>query len=118
MILESPVIGYRNYVNALEKVYGDDWRSATTSDKDGCLGVLIVRALLDGTIPRLDVLSRRLGIESGTLQSPFMRLSLNGVFNRVYFDESLTNGDKHAWCYYAGIASGATGNVQIFRKEK
>lgn len=96
------------------RVIGSDWREFSYNDIDGALGVAIVRSVLDGVRSDLRELESHLGVESGLLRSPFIRLSLNGVFmrSRIHDDrKALNRNELLAWCQYAGIASGATGNV-------
>lgn len=103
----------------IRKICGDGWRNLSFPDIDGAWGVAIVRSVLDGVgVSRepwmLRQIATHLGVQQPDLQDAFTRLNLNGVFlrDRIYGDrKSLNNNDLHAWCQYAGIASGATGNV-------
>lgn len=110
----------------IRKIYGEGWRNFSSPDIDGAWGVAIVRSILDGVAaPRepwmLRQIATHLGIQQYELQTAFTRLNLNGVFlrDRIYKDrKALNNNDVHAWGQYAGIASGATGNVIIHPKKR
>jgi len=110
----------------VRKICGEGWRNLPSPDIDGAFGVAIVRSILDGVAaPREPWMLRQivthLGVQQHELQTAFTRLNLNGVFlrDRIYGDrKALNNNDIHAWCQYAGIASGATGNVIVSPKEK
>jgi len=100
--------------SAVVRVHGEKWRELPERDIDGAWGVAIVRSVLDGVSPNLHDLGFHLGVHSDSLRSAFMRLSMNGVFLRdqIYKDrKDLNRNDMLAWCWYAGLASGATGNV-------
>lgn len=103
----------QSYENLLTYLFGD-WRTWSPSEMQGVYGVLIIRCVLDGARLDLHALASYLGANVDDLRSPFMRFSLNGIFlrNRLRDDKkNLNANDVHAWCYYAGIASGMTGNV-------
>lgn len=110
----------------VRKICGEGWRNLSFPDINGAWGVTIVRSVLDGVaVPRepwmLRQIAAHLGVQQYDLQDAFTRLNLNGVFrqDRIYKDrKALNNNDIHAWCYYAGIASGATGNVIVRPKKK
>lgn len=96
------------------RVCGAGWRDLQNSDLNGALGVAIVRSVLDGVTPSLHDLSVHLGVMTDKLRPAYMRLSMNGIFlrGRIHQDrKALNNNDICAWCYYAGFASGAIGNV-------
>lgn len=96
------------------RVFGAGWRDLPVSDFDGALGVAIIRSILDGVTPSLHDLSVHLGVSTDRLRPPYMRLNMNGLFlrGRIYRDRKALNGNSiYAWCYYAGYASGAIGNV-------
>lgn len=101
------------------RVIGEGWRNLSSEEIDGAWGVAIVRSILDGVGSnelhwRLRSIAAHLGVDSENLKDAFMRLSLNGVFqgNRIYEDRrSLNKLETLAWCYYAGLAQGAIGNV-------
>lgn len=104
----------------IEKICGENWRE-NPSEIDGVWGVAIVRSVLDGCFPSLKDVSHYLDIHVDLLRGAFTRLSLNGVFlrDRLYKDrKSLNNNDLHAWCYYAGVAQGVTGNILWEQKKK
>ncbi len=110
----------------VRKICGEGWRNLPSPEIDGAWGVAIVRSVLDGvaisrTSTMLRSVAHHLGVPSYELQTAFTRLSLNGVFLRdfIYKDrKALNNNNIHAWCQYAGIASGATGNVIVRPKKK
>lgn len=109
----------------VRKICGEGWRNLPSPDIDGAWGVAIVRSVLDGVgVSRswmLRQIANRLGVPQYELQAAFTKLNLNGVFlrDRIYKDrKALNQNDIHAWCQYAGIASGATGNVIVRRKKK
>lgn len=110
----------------VRKICGDGWRNLPSPDIDGAWGVTIVRSVLDGVAPlrepwMLRQIAAHLGVQQYDLQDAFTRLNLNGVFlrDRIYKDrKTLNNNDVHAWCQYAGIASGATGNVIVRPKRR
>lgn len=110
----------------VKKICGDGWRNLSSPDIDGAWGVAIIRSVLDGVaVPREPGMLRRiadhLGVQQYELQTAFNRLNLNGVFLRgnVYKDRKILNNNNiHAWGYYAGIASGATGNVIVYSRKK
>lgn len=107
-------------------ICGEGWRNLPSPDVDGAWGVAIVRSVLDGVggasrAWALRQIANHLGVQQHELQTAFTRLNLNGVFlrDRIYKDrKALNKNDIHAWCQYAGIASGATGNVIVRRKRK
>ena len=85
-------------------------------DFNGVWGVAIIRSILDGVSPNLRSIAFHLGTSSEKLRYAFTSLSLNGIFlhghRRIYNDrKELDAKDQLAWSYYAGLASGATGNV-------
>jgi len=96
----------------VRRVFGNQWRSLNDQDRDGVWGVAIVRSVLDGVKPDLVELALHLGVDREVLRRAYKRLSMNGVFHHdmVYDDRPvLDSGDIHAWCYYAGYASGHVG---------
>ena len=98
----------------VRKVMGTYWRSLPERDIDGAWGVAIVSSVLDGVRSNLREISSHLGVEQDSLRDAFTRLSINGMFirSRIYKDrKALTSKDIFSWFFYAGIASGATGNV-------
>lgn len=110
----------------VRKICGEGWRNLSAPNIDGAWGVAIVRSVLDGVAaPRepwmLRSIASHLGAQQHDLQDAFTRLNLNGVFlrERLYKDrKALNSNDIYAWCQYAGIASGATGNVIARPKKK
>lgn len=121
MIKNSSLRGRWPCESIVVRICGDKWRELPSHDLDGAVGVAIVRSVLDGVSPNLRDLGFHLGVDGDFLRCSFMRLSMNGVFlrDRIYRDrKALNNNDVHAWCQYAGIASGATGNVCWYRKER
>lgn len=99
------------YDNLVSSICGDKWQE---TDPDGGWGIVIVKAILDGCFPDLYALSTKLCVNESVLQPAFTRLSLNGMLfrNKIKNDRTaLASNNVHAWCQYAGIASGATGNV-------
>ena len=110
----------------VRKICGDGWRNLPSPDIDGAWGVSIVRSILDGVaVPRepwmLRQIAAHLGVQQYELQTAFTRLNLNGVFlrDRIYKDrKALNNNEIHAWCQYAGVASGAIGNVIVRPKKR
>ncbi len=110
-VIAIPEIPYEKLVCA---IHGNDWRDLSENDLDGVWGVAIVRSILDGVRPSMREIISHLGVGPETIRDAFMRLSLNGIFlrGRIYSDrQALNKHDIGAWCQYAGIASGATGNV-------
>jgi hypothetical protein len=108
-----------NYENLLNYLFGD-WKTWNSTEMNGVLGVLIIRCILDGVRLDLHVLASHLGVGVEELRPAFMRFSFNGVFqrNRLRDDrKNLNANDLHAWCYYAGIASGATGTVMWTQRD-
>jgi hypothetical protein len=100
------------YEGLVRKVCGPQWRTLTGRELDGAWGVAIVRSILDGCRPDLTEIAAHLGVEREALQAAYRSLSQNGVFcrNRIESDRTLRKDDLLAWSYYAGYASGATGN--------
>ena len=95
------------------RICGDRWRDLE-QDIDGAWGIAIVRSVLDGLSPNIYDISAHLGVDHDCLRPAFTRLNLNGMFlrDRIFNDrKALNDNDAHAWCQYAGIASGATGRV-------
>lgn len=104
---------------------GEDWRNLPSPEIDGAWGVAIIRSILDGVInlngsksfkssSHLRVVASHLGVDTETLWPAFMRLSLNGILmhDNIRKDKkALNDNDIHAWCHYAGYASGVIGNV-------
>lgn len=110
----------------VRRIIGEGWRTLPSDEIDGAWGVAIVRSVLDGVGSgnephwRLRSISNHLGVDTEILKDAFMRLSLNGVFqgSKLYDDrKALNNMETLAWCYYAGIAEGAIGNV-VYRSSK
>lgn len=103
------------YEALVKKVCGSQWRHLPERERDGAFGVAIVKSVLDGVEPDLNEIASHLGIERDFLVQAFRSLSLNGVFCRdfIYTDDALRRDDLHAWGYYAGYASGATGLVNL-----
>lgn len=123
MTKESAELPYERLVR---KVCGEGWRHLPSPDVDGAWGVAIVRSVLDGVaVPRepwmLRQIATHLGVQQHELQTAFTRLNLNGVFlrDRIFKDrKALNDNEIHAWCQYAGLASGATGNVIVRPKKR
>lgn len=101
------------YESLVRNVCGSQWRHLPDRERDGAFGVAIVKSVLDGVEADLNEIASHLGIDRELLVRAFRSLSLNGVFRRdlIYNDDALRNEDLHAWGYYAGYASGATGLV-------
>ena len=98
----------------VRSVCGKQWRSLSSTELDGALGVAIVKSILDGVAEDLGEIASHLGVNRDLLYSAFRNLGLNGVFreNRINKDrEALEDSDPIAWGYYAGYASGATGTA-------
>lgn len=99
------------YENFIKDICGTEWRTSSSTDVDGALGVAICKAMLDGSSSDLLELSDRLGIDDHTLWNAYDRLAKNGYLKhgRIHSDKALLKGDSLAWCWVAGIAGGATG---------
>lgn len=109
------------------KLMGESWRDLPAWEIDGAWGIAIVRSILGGAVKPvgsspLRQIANHLMVSPDIIKSAFTRLNFNGMFmrNKIFKDKALKNGDMLAWYYYAGIASGATGNVVPFvhRKKK
>jgi len=104
----------------VRRIIGEGWRNLPAEEIDGAWGVAIVRSILDGVgcneehSWQLKRIAGHLGVDPENLKDAFMRLGMNGVFrnDKIKKDRKALNGlDTLAWCYYAGLAQGATGNV-------
>jgi hypothetical protein len=102
------------YEELVRKVIGPQWRHLSEEERDGAFGVAIVKSVLDGVQPDLNEIAMHLGLDNDLLLRSFHNLSLNGVFRRnlIQNDDDLKKENVHAWCYYAGYASGAAGSVE------
>ncbi len=110
----------------VRRIIGEGWRNLPSDEIDGAWGVAIVRSILDGVGGdnephwRLRSIAHHLGVDSENLKDAFMRLSLNGVFrgSKIHDDRRALNKlEILGWCYYAGVAQGAIGNV-VYRSSK
>lgn len=113
----------------MRRIFGDNWRGLPDHEVDGAWGIAIVRSVLDGATDLNEQpywvvrhIGQHLGVDPEELRDAFSRLNANGVLlrNRLHNDrKALNSNDIHAWCQYAGIASGATGMViRESRKKK
>jgi hypothetical protein len=95
----------------IRKLYGSQWRNLDERERDGAIGIAIVKSVMDGVKPDIQDISRYLGVNREYITNPFKRLFMNGVFlrDKISKDKGLRNGDIIAWGYYAGYAMGATG---------
>jgi len=99
------------YEKFVKKICGPDWKYSSPLDLEGGLGVAICKAILDGQSINLSELADHFGLDSELLTGPYERLSKNGYMKSGKLDQDgeLVKGETLAWCYLAGIASGATG---------
>lgn len=100
----------------IRSVYGPQWRQLSQEDIDGAFGIAIIKSIIDGkTETSLRDVSNFLGVRENVIEMAHYRLFMNGIFlhdsDRIMKDHGLIGSDIVPWCYYAGIASGATGNV-------
>lgn len=95
----------------IRKLYGSQWRNLDERDRDGAIGIAIVKSVLDGVDPDIMLISNHLRINREHVTTPFKRLFMNGAFlrNRIRNDAALKRSDVTAWGYYAGYAMGVTG---------
>jgi len=106
------------YESELESVFGPDWKHST--DRDGIWGVVIIKSVADGTSSNLKSLSKKIDVNVDTIADAYHRLSINGCFldyNLKKDKKNIQDSDLLALCYYAGIASGVAGNVDVFAKK-
>jgi len=96
----------------IRKLYGSQWRNLEERERDGAIGIAIVKSVMDGVNPDIHDISRYLGISREYINNPFKRLFMNGAFlrNKIKEDKDLKSGDMVAWGYYAGYAMGVTGS--------
>jgi predicted HAD superfamily Cof-like phosphohydrolase len=82
------------------------WRELKGSDLDAALGMLIVRAILDGSRPNLNSLTAYLGISADTLFRPFRNLVRNGILvrNKLRNDMDLLNANESDHIFQRRIA--------------
>jgi len=101
----------------VSRVLGSQWRSLPEWERDGAWGVAIVKSILGpgneepGVKPDLVSLSNHLGVDREVLRKPYVRLIANGLLSDNLINEdrdALESNSLHAWCYYAGYASGHT----------
>ncbi len=99
----------------VRRICGKQWRSLSDTEKDGAWGIAIVKSILDGVNSSLEDISLHLGVRSDNITRAWRNLSLNGALlrSRIRKDNGLIDGDRLAWCFYAGYASGLTGPVRI-----
>ena len=95
----------------IRKLFGSQWRNLDEKERDGAIGIAIVKAVLDGVRPDIQDIGYNLRINREYLNNPFKRLFMNGAFqgNKIRGDKDLKKGDLTAWGYYAGYAMGVTG---------
>lgn len=97
-----------------KKVCGPSWRSLPPNEIDAAWGMLIVRSVLDGAIPRLHGVASFLGVDVSVLKQAFIRLEENGVFHGGMLERDrnlLDAGDELAWGFIGGYAAGATARM-------
>ncbi len=100
--------------NTVRGYFGDGWRYLPYIEINGALGIAIVKSILDGVKSDIREMSSHLGVDTERLRQPFTMLNLNGAFlhDKIPNDKKVLNAnDKHAWGYYAGMASGHVGAV-------
>jgi len=100
------------YESLVRKICGSQWRNLPDNERNGALGVAIVKSVLDGLRPELGEISSHLGVDKEVLRGAYKHLSMNGVFrhDKIRSDAKvLSKNDMHAWGYYAGFAGGFLG---------
>lgn len=114
-MIKSSFIPELPYEHLVKKVCGSQWRHLPDRERDGAFGVAIVKSVLDGVKADLNEIASHLGLDRELILRAFRSLSLNGIFRRdlVYSDDALRRENMHAWCFYAGYASGSTGLVVL-----
>ena len=111
---EDVISFHRQLEQLLDMVIGSNWRALSDDDMDDVFGIAIVYAILNGAYINPNAIAGFLGIEKWRLSRAFKSLAMNGVFLRDRLERDrleLDRGDITAWAYYAGYASGRTGNV-------
>lgn len=94
----------------VRNICGPSWRTLPKPDLDAAWGIAIVKAVLNGTPPRLSSLSDSLRVEPAVIEDAYRRLDLNNVFAKMVNDRAaLVDNDQLAWGYYGGYACGAIG---------
>ncbi|HDZ15703.1 MAG TPA: hypothetical protein ENH60_12520 [Pricia sp.] len=78
-------------------------------DRDGALGLAIVKSVFDGVTPELNDISSHLGVNKEVLWKAFRRLKMNGIFQDDRISRETLKDDDTNWCFYAGYASGYIG---------
>ncbi len=111
------------YNSIVKIICGDNWNTNLVSEdeQDGGLGIAIILAYLKGTPPRINDLSRSLGVTPNLLESAYKRLQENGLLSNkswVTKDKSLiglrnSQEGSISLCWIAGIASGFTGKSAL-----
>lgn len=110
---ERGSLGKTPYDSLIFDVCGDITNSHTSlEDRDGAVGVAIVKTILDGHSIRNKDVARHLGLSQDDIFYAYKRLKENGLFRNdghaIKNDKGLLSNDMHAWCTYAGYASGHT----------
>ena len=98
----------------VKRMCGVQWKSLKGVEYDAAVGMLLVKAVLDGVDPSVKNLSYYLGVNGSMFFRAFTNLSLNNAFGRIYYDRgSLNRNDKTVWGYYGGLAAGIAGNLNL-----
>jgi len=118
MIVSKKHIPELPYESLIKSVCGSQWRGFPEEERNGALGVAIVKSVLDGLRPELGEISSHLGVDRETLRGAYKNLSMNGTFrhDQIRKDAKALNGrDLFAWRFYAGHASGFIGPWRPFK---
>lgn len=103
------------YEETVRKICGENWRDASTTDREGGYGVAIVYAFLKGTRPTINDMSNSLDVDISDIEIPYSRLARAGVFSKKWNAKSdpylnIKNIDSWGFSHIAGLASGNIGN--------
>ncbi len=130
--------GMKKYEEILKKICNvEDLHYLRGPEWEGCLGVAIVLAFMEGVPANIQAIARYLDVSSynQSLVSAFSRLKVNDIFNKEYGvreDASLKGKaiispqpkfitPQHMsdldWCHLAGIAGGFSG-IRIEERKK
>lgn len=130
--------GMNKYEGVLKKICNvEDLHYLRGAEWEGCLGVAIVLAFMEGVPANIQAIARYLDVSpyNQSLGNAFNRLKVNAIFNKEYGtrEDSFLKGEavispqpkfitpRHmsdlVWCQIAGIAGGFTG-IKIEERKK
>ena len=101
------------YESFVTNICGDTFSSyASLEERDGAIGIAIVKTILDGHAIRNKDVAKHLGLSPDDIFYAYKRIRDNGLLRNdgevIRNDKGLRDNDMHTWCTYAGYASGFT----------